>query len=137
MEKKKKEIRPVWSMDVMILSNINEISKAVSESAIQVETGNLNSIFVLRATLIELYDNMKSWLDDGDTIQKSFNKIDKKLMKSGFNLEEMNHNEFDQIKNSLNLIKRLLFEARNNLFMKFIVVRTEKERAEEYAFGRL
>lgn len=123
-------------MDVMILSNINEISKAVSESAIAVETGNLNAIFTLRATLIELYDNMKSWLDDGQTIEKGFEKIDEKLMTSGFNLEEMDYKEFNKVRMSLNHIKKLLFQARNDLFMKFVVIRTEEEKAEEYALGR-
>ena len=138
MEEKRqeREIKPVWSMDVMILSNINEISKTVSESAIQVETGNLNALFLLRASLIELYDNLKSWLDDGNMIEDNFKKITTRLEKYGYNVEKMPYNEFIQIKMSLYLIKKLLYRARNDLFMKFVVVRTEDDRMKQYSFGR-
>jgi hypothetical protein len=135
-EKKKVEVRPAWSMDVMILSNINEISKAVSQSAIEVERGNLNEIFTFRATLKELYDNIGSLFDDDGVILDFFDKIDEKLSKYGFNLEEMPYSDFMQIKESLNLVKKVLFNARNDLFMKFVVMRTEDDKMQRYSLGR-
>lgn len=134
-----RKIKPLWSMDVMILSNINDISKAASETGILVESGDYTKIFELRAILKELYYNLESFIDkDGkETIEEIFKKVDEKLDFENKNINVANYDELLKVVNALNLVRRLLFQIRNEMFMRFVTVLSAKEKAMIYSFGRL
>ena len=134
-----RKVKPLWSMDVMILSNINEISKAASETGILVESGDYTKIFELRAILKELYYNLESFIDEEGrkTIEEIFEKVDEKLDFENKGLNVANYEELIKVVEALNLIRRLLFKIRNEMFMRFVTVLSPKEKAILYSFGRL
>jgi hypothetical protein len=135
-QEKQREIRPAWSADIMFIANMSKMKDAISESSVQVEIGNLNAIFSYRAWLRELYDSMRFWINDNNTLEKAFKNTDIVLDAYGFNLENMPPSEFKQIKKYLNFIKILLFNELSRLFSKTQTVWTEDEKMIKYAFGR-
>jgi hypothetical protein len=132
------EKRPTWTMDVMILSNLNEISKAIDEAAMQVETGNLNSMIIWKAGLRQFYRNIKSFCDPSiDSIStNSFNQLDVLINMAQQTLPS-NEKDINLTINLLANMNEMLYHLRNELFMRLVDIISPTRKAYGYAFDAL
>lgn len=131
--------KPKFSMDLMIFGNINEINKMIDQSAFDVESGNLNSLFEWKAGLKCLSMNIESFIENDSmlkTIEKTFNILDTLIDPYTQTLPS----ELTNLKKTILLLRNLnsiLYEARNNYFMKIIKIMSTTEKIWRYALGSL
>jgi hypothetical protein len=136
--KPEQEKKPTWTMDVMILSNLNEISKSIDEAAMQVETGNLNEVVTWKAGLKQFYRNIRSFFaSDIDQIAvNTFNVLDSMINVAQRSLpsSEADMNKVIMLLANLN---EMFYHARNELFMRLVEVWSPTRKAYDYAFSAL
>jgi len=133
------EKKPVYTMDVMRLMNVNELSKTADFFYIDMEKGNKESIIPLRATLKTLFGKIKRFCKEKyptETlkVEEAFNKVD-----TTFNFDTLTSNteeSFIQAKNGLILIKDIIDELIDEIWTKFYEILPEEERARMYSLGR-
>ena len=137
-KKETSEKKPTWTMDVMILSNLNEIAKYVDESAVKAEGGDINAIIAWRAGLREFYRNLKSFLVPviDKTIWDAFNELDK-LINPVTRQLPTSQEGITKVYLYLDILTTMLYQARNDLFMRFIELISPLKKAYRYALGSL
>jgi len=148
VSKRPLEKRPQWTMDIMILSNLNEIAKFIDNAAIDSKSGNLNALIKWKAGLAQFYVNIRSFLQ---TKIVHTDKGDVKLTEY-YDLAFTKLNEIiDPISRELPSSKELLtitFELldwltnelyinRNDIFMRFVEIMNPREKAIRYNLGGL
>jgi len=136
--KPEQEKKPTWTMDVMILSNLNEISKIIDEAAMQVETGNLNEIVTWKAGLKQFYRNIKSFFakDIDDIAFNTFKVLDEQISISRRSLPS-SEAELNKVIMLLSNLNEMFYHARNELFMRLIEIWSPTRKAYDYAFSAL
>jgi len=139
LDKKPMEIRPSYTMDVMRLVTINELSKFSDTFYIQIEAGNRQRIIPFRATLRVLFSKIKRFCssrypNETEKLKEAFKKVD-----DNFDFEYINKNteeKYIKAKRSLTLIKELIDEIIDEIWVKSYDVLTEDQKATLYATGR-
>lgn len=132
------EKRPTWTMDVMILANMNEISKLIDDAAIRVDNGDVAAMLTWKATLKQFYRNIKSFFstEDQETSENSFKVLDKMLSPTTRELPG-GQRDLQLAYDILANLNELFYHSRNDLFMKFIEVMRPREKAASYIFSAL
>lgn len=133
-----KEKRPIWTMDVMIMSNLNEISRFIDENAIKAEAGDLNSFIEWKAGLKQMYRNLKSMLVEkvNGVIEETLNELDSLIDPTTRQISS-NQTNIEKIYHLLNLATEMIYQARNELFLKMIEIMSPKEKGLRYALSSL
>jgi len=128
-----REKKPTWTMDVMILSNLNEIAKYIDDAAVKSETGDVNMLLPWKAGLKEFYRNIKSFLVpevDNLAIQ-CFAELDKNLDPIARSMPN-NEQELRRTFQLLDFQTTMMYHSRNDLFMRFIEMMSPIERSTRY-----
>ncbi len=138
-EKKTTVTQPVYTMDIMRLMQINELVKMADLFYIQMEAGGEARIIPLRATLKTLYSKIKRFCvnkypEDATKIHDAFIKVDDTFNFS--NIESNTPAKYEQAKTGLVLIKEVMDEIIDEVWVKTYEVLTEEERARLYNVGR-
>lgn len=140
--------RPQWTMDIMILSNLNEIGKFIDNSAIQARSGDLNALIRWKAGLSQFYVNVRSFLatkiiktDKGDVPLTAY--YDTAFTKLNELVDPINR-ELPATKELVGVTFELLdwltnelYMNRNDMFMRFIEIMNPREKAIRYNLGGL
>lgn len=131
-------MRPTWTMDVMILANLSEIGKYIDDNAMKVKAGNLEFISDWRAALDQFYTNIKSFLNQDivNVTNETFSRIEQDFPVGGRTIP----NKMETIKGiiqKLQILNEMFYQARNELFMKFIEIISPTRKATEYAYSAL
>ena len=138
-EDRKTELKPVYSMDVMRLMNINELSKTADTFYIQMEQGARQQIIPFRATLKVLWSKIKRFVTDkypdkANKILLAFESVDKT-----FNVDFIDKNDeekFVKARTGLIELRELFDELIDEIWTKVYEVLPEDERARLYSLGR-
>lgn len=134
-----REKRPVYTMDIMRLMRINDLTNVSDNFYIELETGIKQRIIPLRATLKTLWNKVKRFVigkypKEAEKILKLFDDIDNIF---DFEIIEKNNEEkFLKAKRGLILIKETLDEIIDEIWVKSYEVLSEEERARLYSIGR-
>jgi len=136
---KKTQIRPVYTMDIMRLVQINELVKISDMFYIQLEAGTRDRIIPLRATLKTLFSKIRRFCKDKypeetEKISESFETLDETF--DFFRIEDNNEDKFNKAKKILVLLKELIDEIIDEIWVKSYEILTEEERAKLYNLGR-
>lgn len=137
---KLREKRPVYTMDIMRLMTVNELSKTADFFYIQLERGARDQIVPLRATLKTLYGKIRRFCkakypEESLKVENAFNTLD-----TTFNFEYIEQNDeekYIKAKKSLILIKELIEELIDEIWVKFYEVIPEEERARLYSLRNI
>jgi hypothetical protein len=135
VEKKtvEREKRPTWTMDVMILSNLNEIAKYIDDAAVRAETGDINALLNWKAGLKEFYRNLRSFLvPQADALAvTAFVELDKTIDV----VSRLLPNSEQELRRTFQLLDyqtTLMYQCRNDLFMRFIEMMSPTEKSTRY-----
>ena len=157
VDERKTEIRPVYSMDVMRLVVINELSKTADTFYIQMEQGARQQIIPFRATLKVLWSKIKRFVTDkypdikvtstskdgkettvikgqASSIIQSFLNID-----NAFDFDHIEKNDeekFIMAKNGLIEMRELFDQLIDEIWTKVYEILPEEDRARLYSLGR-
>lgn len=133
-----REKRPIWTMDVMIMSNLNELSRFIDDNAVKAEAGDLNAFIEWKAGLKQMYRNLKSMLIEqvNGIIEEAFNELDK-LIDPATRQISSSQKDVNQIYHLLSLATEMVYQARNDLFVRMIEIMTPKEKGLRYALSSL
>ena len=132
------ERRPTWTMDVMILSNLNEIAKFVDENATKAESGDFNAMIEWKAGLRQFYRNMQSFLTE-----QGMKLCDDAFAYLDTSIDSINRvlpgtsDDLAQSFKYLDFLNRLLYTARNDLFMKVVTIMSGTEKSVRYNLAAL
>jgi len=132
------ERKPTWTMDVMILSNLNQISQAIDQAAVEVETGNMNALLTWKADLLQFYTNIRSFFTPqiDEVARQSFENLDTKINIANRTMPT-NQKDLNDTIGILRNLNMMFYHARNELFMKFIDIISPTRKALEYTYGAL
>lgn len=145
----KTELKPVYSMDVMRLMNINELSKTADVFYIQMEQGASQQIIPFRATLKVLWSKIKRFVlqkypdieKDGKVTEgqatkiiKAFEDVDKTF--NFDNIEKNDEEKFIKAKKGLIEIREVFDELIDEIWTKVYEEIPEEDRARLYSLGR-
>ena len=138
-EKKTTVTQPVYTMDIMRLMQINELVKMADLFYIQMEAGGEARIIPLRATLKTLYSKIRRFTrskypTEAIMIQNTFTKVDETFNFS--NIESNTPSKYEKAKQGLIMIKEVMDEIIDEVWVKTYEVLTESERARLYNTGR-
>lgn len=136
--RREREKRPAWSMDVMILANLNDISKYIDEAAVRVYKGDLNGMVEWKAGLHQFYNNIKNYFDEKLTelTEDGFDYLDRMISPVARELPK-DRSEMKKIIKVMENMNQMFYHARNELFMKFVEIMSPTEKATRYAFSAL
>lgn len=131
--------KPVYTMDVMRLVTINELSRTADMLYIQVEQGYGQNIVPLRATLKTLYQKIKRFTTefyptDAKKLDDLFSNIE-----TTFNFDNWDGNDqskFMTVKKQLVLAKETIDALIDEVFTKTYEILPEADRARLYSLGR-
>lgn len=136
-------------MDVKILSHVTDLLDQSGDFAVQLGLGNINSMWTLKEYLYESYLQLGGGVIDheGNMIEKNAAKDLEMLfselttwegenLKANVEKNEIDNSQFMKLKSVLNMIRSILYAERNRLFVKFITMWSETEKADRYAYGR-
>jgi hypothetical protein len=145
----KTEKKPQWSLDVKIISGIDDIMQQAGNAAIQLELGDGNQYKNLKAYLYEAYLQMGGPIDSQtgnlidpamrDALVKYFGKIQEIEMAvatDGVKKGNLGPDDFAYINRILVNIRSILYAERNRNFIKFITIHSREEIIREQALGR-
>lgn len=133
-----REKRPSWTMDVMILANLSEIGKYIDDSAMKVKAGNLEFLSEWRAALDQFYTNIRSFLNEDvkNVANETFFHIENNFPLGSKAIPE----KVDVVRaiiQKLQILNEMFYQARNEIFMRFIEIMTPREKATNYAYSAL
>lgn len=135
---RKTEKRPAWTMDVMILDGLNEISKSIDDAAMSVDAGDMSRMIDWRAGLKQFYRNIKSFFSEDliSITENSFVEVDRLLNMTDRSMPASE----EGIKKAYMLLSNMnemFYHARNDVFMKFIEIVDQRTKTTNYSFGAL
>ena len=133
-----REMKPTWTMDIMILSSLSEIGKYIDDNAMKVKAGNLEFLSDWRAALDQFYTNIKSFLtEDIRTVTNdTFSRIEVDFPIGGRTIP-IEMGIVKSIIQKLQILNEMFYQARNELFMRFIEIISPTRKATEYAYSAL
>lgn len=140
--------KPSWSLDVKIISHVSDMLDICGDLALQLEQGDGNALFPLKANLLEVYLKLGGNVDgDGNMLldnakadlEKCFNKLNEwetDNLKASMEKQQIDPVAFTQLRELLRLIRSILYSELNRLFIKFVTIYSETEKTQRYALGR-
>lgn len=128
-----KPIETVWSWEVGIFANITEIGKWIDHHAMICESGDMSSLYNWKAALRQFYRNIKSLLISPirETAEKSFEEIDFLIDATSGSLPR-SREEIRKIMTILGNLNDMLYEARNELWIKTKMRRNVEQELRDY-----
>lgn len=137
---KQKEIqtRTAFTMDMLILEELDILGKFIDNSAVKAEAGNINSLQEWKSGLKQFYRNIKSFLIPKiqDMCEDAFDQLDE-LLDPLANKIPNTTIEVQKTYKLVGFLTELLFNARNELFMRFVEIINPHTKAEEYSFSAM
>ena len=143
------EKKPQWSLDVKIISGIDDIMQNAAQAAIQLELGDGNKYKDLKAYLYEAYLQMGGPIDakSGNMLEpvmrealikyfSAIRDIEKAAIDDIERKGSLTPEDFFRINEILINIRSILYAERNRNFIKFITIHSRAEIIEQQAFGR-
>lgn len=140
--------KPAWSLDVKIINDIAETLKAAGDYAIQLEIGDGNSLFPLKAFLYEAYLKLGGdfegegnllLADAKNDLKAYFNRLadwEKDNIKTGIEKQQIDPTAFMLLRGILRMIRSILYTELNRNFVKFVTIWSETQKMERYSHGR-
>jgi hypothetical protein len=145
----KTEKKPQWSLDVKIISGIDDIMQSAANAAIQLELGDGNQYKNLKAYLYEAFLQMGGTNDSvtgnlldpkmREALTKYFaaiRTIEKDAIEDTEKHGNLSPEDFYMINEILVNIRSILYAERNRNFIKFITIHSREEIIHEQALGR-
>lgn len=140
--------KPAWSLDVKIISHLADMLDAAGDYATQLEIGDGNALFPLKAILYEAYLKFGGDFDgEGNLLLEAarkdlriyFNKLaewEKGNIKTGMEKQQIDPTAFMLLRGILRMIRSILYAELNRNFVKFVTIWSETEKMERYSHGR-
>lgn len=132
------ELKSAFTMDIMILQELDIIGKFIDNSAVKADAGNINSLQEWKSGLRQFYRNIKSFLtiQIQELCEKGFEEFDH-LLDPIAGVMPTSKTDIQKTYKLAGFLTELLFNARNELFMRFIEIVNPRRKAAEYAFSAL
>jgi hypothetical protein len=132
------EKKPLGNVDALIFSQWTEIIKVINDAAIKTEMGELNSLFLWRASLLQLYTNIRPFFTQQieETAKISFERLDQLINVSNRSMATSQKNVAEAIGICRNL-NQMFIHRFDELFVTFRIPITPKryENEEEKTMG--
>lgn len=140
--------KPSWSLDVKIISHVSDMLDLCGDLALQLEQGDGNALFPLKANLQEVYLRLGGNLEgEGNMLipeaktdlDKYFTKMhewETENLQASMDKQQIDPNAFGQLREVMRYIRQILYSELNRLFVKFVTIYSETEKTERYAMGR-
>lgn len=140
--------KPSWSLDVKIISHVADMLDVAGDYALQLEMGDGNALFPLKATLQEVFMRLGGELEgEGNMLLpkakadlkeffKSLNNWERENLKTSIEKQRIDPDDYMKLRVILKYIRNILYSELNRLFVKFITIYSETDKMERYSGGR-
>jgi hypothetical protein len=139
--------KPVWTLDIKIISNSIDRMASVNEDAYRLNMGDGNALISLKSNLELVYDSLGGNLEsdgnmldpkarvDIETYFKKLEEWERNVLPKSAETGKIDPDDFFQLKTILRMVRLILQTEINRLFVKFTKSLTPRDVAQIQALG--